>query len=168
MGVINRFTEGGREALVLAEAQARDLRFSHVGTEMLLLGVLRADGIAADVLKSFGVTLELARTRVGQYVSSGEELAGSEAVPVTPRARSVLGSAFRESLRRGEFQVGPEHILLGIARVNEGVAIRVLRDLEVDAEKLHNGVIRTFPAPRPVPGPNVEMQEGQPEGSTES
>lgn len=168
LGVFERFTQQGREAVALAHAEARELRFSHVGTESLLLGLLREEGVAAEVLESLDVTVERVRAQVVQIVGSGEDLVSGE-IPFTPRATSVLGCAFRESLWRGELNVGSEHILLGLARVNEGVAMRTLRDIGVDSEKLRSAVNRMVPRPRPVPGVIVDdMPEDPPEPSANS
>jgi ATP-dependent Clp protease ATP-binding subunit ClpA len=83
---------------------------------------------------------------VVQIVGSGEEPASGQ-IPFTPRAMSVLECALREALIRGEFNVGSEHILLGLARVNEGVAMQILRDFGVDSEKLRDGVNKTARVP---------------------
>jgi ATP-dependent Clp protease ATP-binding subunit ClpC len=92
--VFDRFTERARHVVVLAQQEARALRFSHIGTEALLFGLLREDeGLAARVLESFGVTLERARTEVARRVRSGQGIPESALIPFTPRAKFVLERA---------------------------------------------------------------------------
>jgi ATP-dependent Clp protease ATP-binding subunit ClpA len=98
-GGFARFTERACQVVVCAQAEARELRFSHVGTEAVLLGLLREkEGLAARVLTSFDVTLELARAEVVKRVGAGEEIPEPTVIPFTPRAQSVLDQALHEAL----------------------------------------------------------------------
>ena len=127
-----RFTERGRMAVELAETEARERKFSHVGTESLLLGLLREqEGLAARVLEGLNVDLDRARTEVLKRVKPGEGH-GPRSIPFTPRAEQVLERALDVDcgLRN---HVGTEDILLALASVNEGEAINALRGLGVDA-----------------------------------
>ncbi len=141
---------------MLSRRPRRELATGYVGTEALLLGLLRQHGVAAQALQLFDITLERAREEVMQHISSGERPAASSPIPFTPRATSVLETALREALSRGERSVGPEHILLGMARASDGLAMRVLRDLGVDAAKVRATVNRTVPVRRPMRGVAID------------
>jgi ATP-dependent Clp protease ATP-binding subunit ClpC len=134
---------------VLAQFEARDLRFSHIGTEALLLGLLRErEGVAARALKPVDVTLKRARREVALRVSSGEGVAESARIPFTPRAKSVLERACEEAMRRGHHDVGTEHILLALAGVDEGEGMNALRALGVDATQIRDVVLQILAGPR--------------------
>ncbi len=123
------------------------LRHAHIGTEHLLLGLLREEeGIAARALGRLGITVEHVRAQVARIVGSGDEVTPGQ-IPFTPRAKEVLELALREALMLGHNYIGTEHILLGLVRENEGVATRVLLDLRADAEKIRNVVIRILSGP---------------------
>jgi ATP-dependent Clp protease ATP-binding subunit ClpC len=138
--VFERFTEPARQVVVLAQVEARALKHNYIGTEHLLLGLLRQeDSLAAQVLGSLGVTLEDVRGQVKRIVGHGEELTSGQ-IPFTPRGKKVLEWSLRESRSLGHNHIRPEHILLGLARENEGVAARIL--LDFDAEKIREEVLR--------------------------
>jgi ATP-dependent Clp protease ATP-binding subunit ClpC len=140
--VFERFTERARQVIVLAQDEARALKHNYIGTEHLLLGVLREEeGLAAQALGGLGVTLEQARSEVVRAVSPGDEVTTGQ-IPFTPRAKKVLELALREALSLGHNYVGTEHILLGLVRENEGVAARILFDFDADAEKIRNEIVR--------------------------
>jgi len=142
--MFERFTQSARQVVAFAQEEARRLKHDYIGTEHLLLGLLRhEEGVAADVLASLGVTLEAARAQVAEIVGSGAEVAAGQ-IPFTPRAKKVLELALREALSVGHNYIGAEHILLGLARENEGVASRVLRDFDADSEKIHNDVVHAL------------------------
>ena len=142
--MFERFTAQAREVIVLAQEEAVALRHNYIGTEHLLLGLLRIDdGPAARVFSSFGVTLDEARRMVARVVGPGEvEPAGQ--IPFTPRSKNVLELAFREALRLQSSDVGPEHILLGLAREGEGVAARILLDLGADERAVRRETLRAM------------------------
>jgi len=124
--MFERFTERARQVVVLAQDEARALKQNYIGTEHLLLGLLREEeGVAARVLESLRVTLEEARFVVGRVVGQGDEVTTGQ-IPFTPRAKKVLELALREALSLGHNYIGTEHILLGLVRENEGVAARIL------------------------------------------
>jgi ATP-dependent Clp protease ATP-binding subunit ClpC len=146
-GIFERFTERARGAVDAAQEEARVLRTGYVGSEALLLGLLRVEeGLAAQVLASFDVTLARARAQVVRRVSVGEN-PSPEQIPFTPRAKQVLERALEEALKMGHNYVGTEHVLLGIAEVDEGVGIAVLRDFDLDSQKLRDAVIRLSSRP---------------------
>src|SRR5439155_22060197 len=120
--MFERFTERARQVVVLAQDEARLLKHNYIGTEHLLLGLLREeDSPAWAVLKSLGLELDAVRSQVARIIGVGEaEVAGQ--IPFTPRAKKVLELALREAMNLGHNYIGTEHILLGIARENDGVA----------------------------------------------
>jgi len=163
-----RFTERARQVVVLAQDEARALRHNYIGTEHLLLGVLREqEGLGARTLANLGVTTEEARSRIAQIIGEGEEVTTGQ-IPFTPRAKKVLELSLRECHTLGHNYIGTEHILLGIVRENEGVASRVLLDLGTDAKKVRDAVIgllggRTvYPRETPVPTPTTRRRHWSP------
>jgi ATP-dependent Clp protease ATP-binding subunit ClpA len=140
--MLERLTVRARRALVLAQEEALRLNHAYVGTEHVLLGLIRErDGLAAMALQSLGISLEDARDKVEEaIVPSGTALTGSS--PFTLRAKRVLELARRESLQLGQNYVGTEHILLGIAREGDGVAAQVLAQLGVDLSRVRQRVVQ--------------------------
>src|SRR6188768_1390757 len=145
--MIERFTERARQVVVLAQDEARTLKHNYIGTEHILLGLLREEeGLAARVLDTLDITVEEVRQQVARIVGQGDE-ATSGQIPFTPRAKKVLELALREALSLGHNYIGTEHILLGLVRENEGVAARILLDFDADAEKIRNEIIRMLSGP---------------------
>src|ERR1700738_2445097 len=145
--MFERFTERARQVVVLAQEAARTLKHNYIGTEHILLGLLREEeGLAARVLESLDITVERVRAQVVRIVGSGEEVTSGQ-IPFTPRAKKVLELALREALSLGHNYIGTEHILLGLVRENEGVAARILLDFDADAEKIRNEIIRMLSGP---------------------
>ena len=133
--------------VVLAQEEARTLKHNYIGTEHILLGLLREEeGLAARVLESLDITVERVRAQVVRIVGSGEEVTSGQ-IPFTPRAKKVLELALREALSLGHNYIGTEHILLGLVRENEAVAARILLDFDADSEKIRNEVIRMLSGP---------------------
>ncbi len=145
--MFERFTERARQVVVLAQEEARTLKHNYIGTEHILLGLLREEeGLAARVLESLDITVERVRAQVVRIVGSGEEVTSGQ-IPFTPRAKKVLELALREALSLGHNYIGTEHILLGLVRENEGVAARILLDCDADSEKIRNEVVRMLSGP---------------------
>jgi len=145
--MFERFTERARQVVVLAQEEARTLKHNYIGTEHILLGLLREEeGLAARVLESLDITVERVRAQVVRIVGSGEEVTSGQ-IPFTPRAKKVLELALREALSLGHNYIGTEHILLGLVRENEGVAARILLDFDADSEKIRNEVVRMLSGP---------------------
>jgi ATP-dependent Clp protease ATP-binding subunit ClpC len=138
--VFERFTEGAREAVVLAQGEARTLGHDYIGTEHLLLGVLKQESVAARALRHLDVTYDDVRPEVSSIVGSGEEV-GAGQIPFTPRSKKVLELALREALLLDHDHVGPEHILLGLVRENDGVAMQILRSHGADADRVRAAVM---------------------------
>src|ERR1041384_2846189 len=145
--MFERFTERARQVVVLAQEEARTLKHNYIGTEHILLGLLREEeGLAARVLESLDITVERVRAQVVRIVGSGEEVTSGQ-IPFTPRAKKVLELALREALSLGHNYIGTEHILLGLVRENEGVAARILLDFDADADKIRNETLRMRSGP---------------------
>jgi ATP-dependent Clp protease ATP-binding subunit ClpA len=146
-GLFEKFTDRARLVVVLAQEEARALKHNYIGTEHILLGLLREEeGLAARVLQSLDITVEGVRAQVVRIVGSGEEVTAGQ-IPFTPRAKKVLELALREALSLGHNYISTEHILLGLGREDDGVAVRILRDFGADAETIRNEVIRMLSDP---------------------
>ena len=152
-GVFERFTERARQVVVLAQDEARGLRHNYIGTEHLLLGLLREDeGVARRVLESLGISLDEARAQVVRIVGEGEAPPAHQ-IPFTPRAKKVLELSLREAIRLRHDYIGTEHILLGLVHENEGVAVRILLDFGVDDKRVREAVFELVsPGTRPRAG----------------
>lgn len=145
--MFERFTERARQVIVLAQEEARDLKHNYIGTEHLLLGLLReGEGVAARVLSALDITIEDVRAEVMRIVGEGESESQGQ-IPFTPRAKKVLELALREALSLGHNYIGTEHILLGLVRESEGVAARILVDLDADADRIRQEVMRVLSGP---------------------
>jgi uncharacterized protein with PIN domain len=145
--MFERFTERSRRAVALAQDEARELRHNYLGTEHLLLGLLREDeGLAARVLDTQDVTLEEARAQVSRIVGRGADPVRG-GMPFTPRAKQVLELAFQESRSLGHTYIGTEHILLGLVSENQGVGARILQELGADAAAIRNETMKMLSGP---------------------
>jgi len=138
----NRFTERAENALRYAHESAMNLGHNYVGTEHILLGLLReGGGVAYRVLQNQGVTEDKVVAKIdeliGISINTGEQPAG-----LTPRTKRVLELSFAEARRMGHNYIGTEHILLGILREGESVAVRIMTDLGVDIQKLYVEIVR--------------------------
>ncbi|HHW47550.1 MAG TPA: ATP-dependent Clp protease ATP-binding subunit [Clostridiaceae bacterium] len=137
-----RFTEKAEKAITLAQESAMQLGHNYVGTEHLLLGLVReGSGIAARVLQGQGVTQEKILKEIDELIGRGEAT-GQQPLGFTPRTKRVLELSFREARRMGHSYIGTEHLLLGIMREGESVAVRILLDIGVDVQKLLGEIIR--------------------------
>ena len=145
-----RFTERAQKVLYLAQDEARRLGHPAVGTEHLLLGLLReGEGIAARALQALGVDLDKVRKEVEKIVAPGEARLIGE-VGLTPRAKKVLELAQEEGRRQGVSYVGTEHILLGLIREGEGVAARILLAQGLSLDKVRRQVLMLLGGIGPV------------------
>jgi ATP-dependent Clp protease ATP-binding subunit ClpC len=140
--VFERFTDRARRAVVLAQEEARMLNHNYIGTEHLLLGLVREyDGVAGKALTSLGISLEAVRGQFEQTIGQGQATTRGH-IPFTSRAKKVLELALREALQLGHNYIGTEHILLGLIREGEGVAAQVLQSLGVDLNRARQAVIQ--------------------------
>ena len=117
--MFERFTERARQVVVLAQDEARALKHNYIGTEHILLGLLREEeGLAARVLESLDITVEEVRAQVARIVGQGDEVTTGQ-IPFTPRAKKVLELALREALSLGHNYIGTEHILLALLEAED-------------------------------------------------
>ena len=146
--LFERFTARARQVVVLAQEEARALRHNYIGTEHILLGLMREEeGLAARVLESLDVTIERLRAEVVRIAPpSDQPTAGM--IPFTPAAKKVLERSLHEALRLGHKQIGTEHILLGLARESDDPAAGILLALGADADKVRNETIRIVSGPK--------------------
>ena len=137
------FTPRARKVIELARAEARRFNHNYVGTEHILLGVIKlGEGVAVNVLGRMGLDLKTVRAAVEKQVGEGPEEAKSpESIPLTPRVNKVFAHAATEARNLGHAYVGTEHILLGLLKEGEGVAARVLQQLEVDLERCRKEIL---------------------------
>jgi hypothetical protein len=150
--MLERFTDQARRAVVLAEEEARTLDHNWIGTEHLLLGLIReGDSVAARALESLGISLQPVRQQVEEMIGRGQQVP-SEQIPFTPRSKKVLELSLRESLQLGQDHVGTEHILLGLIREGDGVAAQVLVRLGADLNRVRQQVIELVSDLRPQSG----------------
>ncbi len=132
----DKFTERARKALSLAQEEAQRLQHNYIGTEHLLLGLIReGDGVAAKVLGSLGVELDKARSSVESIIGRGDRVVLGE-IGLTPRAKKVIELAVDEARRLHHHYLGTEHLLLGLVREGQGIAAGVLDNLGVSLEKV--------------------------------
>ncbi len=157
-----RFTERAQRALLLAQEEAKRLQYNFVGTEHLLLGLIReGDGIAAKALLSLGVSLDKVRAEVEKVIGRGTTPAEGD-IGLTPRAKKVVLELSAEEARHlGHNYIGTEHILLGLIREGEGVAARVLLNLGADLDRVRAQVIQQFGMPSNSTAPQKQRQRSQ-------
>ena len=141
--MFERFTDRARRVVVLAQDEARMLRHDYIGTEHILLGLVReGHGVAAKALESLGISLETVRERVEDAVPPGQYTRPSGHIPFTPRAKKVLELSLSESQLLGHRYIGTEHVLLGLIRQGDGVAAQVLTALGADLDGVREQVVR--------------------------
>ena len=157
---MNNFTPRAQQVLALARKEADRFNHNYVGTEHLLLGLIKlGQGVAVNVLQKMGLDLETVRMEVEKQVGSGPETKLVGNVPYTPRVKKVLALAGKEAKALNHSYVGTEHILLGLLREGEGVAARVLKTLELDIERTRNEILKELD---PNFTPSESDQEGEP------
>ena len=155
--LMNNFTPRAQQVLALARKEADRFNHNYVGTEHLLLGLIKlGQGVAVNVLQKMGLDLETVRMEVEKQVGSGPETKMVGNIPYTPRVKKVLALAGKEAKALNHSYVGTEHILLGLLREGEGVAARVFKSLEVDIERTRNEILKeldpNFTPPEAEPG----------------
>ncbi len=141
--MMNNFTPRAQQVLALARKEADRFNHNYVGTEHLLLGLIKlGQGVAVNVLQKMGLDLETVRMEVEKQVGSGPDTKMTGNIPYTPRVKKVLALASKEAKALNHSYVGTEHILLGLLREGEGVAARVLKNLDVDIERTRMEVLK--------------------------
>ena len=163
---MNNFTPRAQQVLALARKEADRFNHNFVGTEHLLLGLIKlGQGVAVNVLQKMGLDLETVRMEVEKQVGTGPDQKMVGNIPYTPRVKKVLALAAKEAKALNHTYVGTEHILLGLLREGDGVAARVLKNLDVDIEQTRQEILKEL-------DPNFTAQEeggepaaaGAPEG----
>ncbi|MBF0533123.1 MAG: ATP-dependent Clp protease ATP-binding subunit [Candidatus Omnitrophica bacterium] len=140
--MFNRFTERARKVIVYAKEEARRFNHDYIGTEHLLLGLVReGEGVAAAVLQKLGLDLETIRIEVEKLVQAGPQTQVIGDIPFTPRSKKALELSAEEARALGHNYIGTEHLLLGLVKEGEGMAYRVLLNLGLDLGKLRNEVM---------------------------
>ena len=140
---MNNFTPRAQQVLALARKEADRFHHNYVGTEHILLGLIKlGQGVAVSVLQKMGLDLETVRNAVEKQVGTGQETKAQSSIPYTPRVKKVLALAGKEAKTLNHSYVGTEHILLGLLREGEGVAARVLKSLDIDIERTRNEILR--------------------------
>jgi prophage maintenance system killer protein len=155
-GRFRRFTDRARRVVVLAQQEARLLQHGYIGTEHLLLGLLReGDGVAAKTLESLGVSREAVRGQVEEIIGRGLNPPPSH-IPFTPRAKKVLELSLREALALGHNYIGTEHLLLGLLCEGKGVAAQVLVRLGADHDRVRDRALDMLTGRIGLPVPEAE------------
>ncbi len=153
--MMNNFTPRAQQVLNLARKEADRFNHNYVGTEHLLLGLIKlAQGVAVNVLLKMGLDLDTVRAEVEKQVGTGPETKMVGNIPYTPRVKKVLALAGKEAKMLNHSYVGTEHILLGLLREGDGVAARVLKSLEIDVESTRNEILKEL-------DPNFATSEGE-------
>ena len=157
---MNNFTPRAQQVLALARKEADRFNHNFVGTEHLLLGLIKlGQGVAVNVLQKLGLDLETVRMEVEKQVGTGPDQKMIGNIPYTPRVKKVLALAAKEAKALNHTYVGTEHILLGLLREGDGVAARVLKNLDVDIEQTRQEILKEL-------DPNFTSQEEQPASET--
>ncbi len=150
---MNNFTPRAQQVLALARKEADRFNHNFVGTEHLLLGLIKlGQGVAVNVLQKLGLDLETVRMEVEKQVGTGPDQKMIGNIPYTPRVKKVLALAAKEAKNLSHTYVGTEHILLGLLREGDGVAARVLKNLDVDIEQTRQEILKEL-------DPNFATQE---------
>src|SRR5215469_3946683 len=160
--MMNNFTPRAQQVLALARKEADRFNHNYVGTEHLLLGLIKlGQGVAVNVLQKMGLDLERVRMEVEKHVGSHPETKMIGNIPYTPRVKKVLALAAKEAKALNHSYIGTEHILLGLLREGEGVAARVLKSLEVDPARTRNEILKELDPNFAPPESEAEsLQEG--------
>ncbi|MDU4922990.1 ATP-dependent Clp protease ATP-binding subunit [Dermabacter sp.] len=165
--MFERFTDRARRVIVLAQDEARLLNHNYIGTEHILLGLIHeGEGVGAKALESLGITLEGVREQVREIITEGTQ-APTGHIPFTPRAKKVLELSLREALQLGHGYIGTEHILLGLLREGDGVAVKVLTRMDAQPAAVRQEVIERLSGYQGKETVNAGggNQEGTPSGS---
>jgi len=141
--MFERFTDRARRSVVLAQEEARSFNHNYIGTEHLLLGLMReGEGVASQALIAVGLDMEKLRTEVDRRVGRGASMPKGH-IPFTPRAKKVLEIGLRQALQLGHNYIGTEHVLLGLLREGEGVAAQILiTEVDGGLEKVTDEVMK--------------------------
>src|ERR1700753_2310671 len=159
---MSNFTPRAQQVLALARKEADRFNHNYLGTEHLLLGLIKlGQGVAVNVLQGMGIDLETVRMEVEKQTGTGPDQKMIGNIPYTPRVKKVLDLARREAKNLNHTYIGTEHLLLGLLREGDGVAAKVLRALDVDIEQCRQEILKELdpnfagqPGEEPPPGEN--------------
>ena len=161
--MFNRFTERARKVIILAKEEARRFNHDYIGTEHILLGLIReGEGVAAAVLQKIGVSLENIRLEIEKLVQPGPSTQIIGDIPFTPRAKKALELAAEEARSLGHNYIGTEHLLLGLIREGEGIASQVLLNLGMDLNTVRNEVMELLGSALPGMGQQQQAKTKTP------
>ena len=153
---MSNFTPRAQQALALARKEADRFNHNFVGTEHLLLGLIKlGQGVAVNVLEKIGLDLEIVRTEVEKLVGTGPDQKMGGNIPYTPRVKKVLALAAQEAKSLNHTYVGTEHLLLGLLQEGDGVAARVLKNLGVEPERARQEILKEL-------DPNIDKPRDTP------
>ncbi|MBI4227770.1 MAG: NDP-hexose 4-ketoreductase, partial [Candidatus Omnitrophica bacterium] len=154
--MFNRFTERARKVILLAKEEAKRFNHDYIGTEHILLGLIReGEGVAAAVLQNLGLSSDQIRLEVEKLVQLGPSTIVSGDIPFTPKAKKVIELAMDEARNLGHHYIGTEHLLLGLIREGEGIAAQVLVNLGLDLGKVRQEVMELLGSSTPSSGYTV-------------
>ncbi|OGW75872.1 MAG: hypothetical protein A2Z72_04310 [Omnitrophica bacterium RBG_13_46_9] len=160
--MFNRFTERARKVILLAKEEAKRFNHDYIGTEHILLGLIReGEGVAAAVLASLGLNSDKIRFEVEKLVQPGPATIVSGDIPFTPKAKRVIELAMEEARELGHNYIGTEHLLLGLLREGEGVASQVLMNLGLDLDKVRMEVMSLLGSSIPGYGQTQKTRKGK-------
>ena len=162
MAMFNRFTERARKVILLAKEEAKRFNHDYIGTEHILLGLIReGEGVAAAVLASMGLSPDKIRLEVEKFVQSGPSTIISGDIPFTPRAKKVIELAMDEARNLGHNYIGTEHLILGLIREGEGVASQVLISMGLDLDKVRMEIMNLLGSSIPGYGAQPKTKKGK-------
>ncbi|EDK32251.1 ATP-dependent Clp protease ATP-binding subunit [Clostridium kluyveri] len=160
--MFGRFTERAQKVLIYAQEEAQALQHGYVGTEHILLGVLKEDGIAKNFLNNMNITIETVRSFIEEYEGRGEIDLYNKEIPLTPRTKRLLELSLFEARNLNHNYISPEHILLALIREAEGVAFTILNNLGADFNKLRKQLIDSLSGEQSVSSNNSKKENGEP------
>jgi ATP-dependent Clp protease ATP-binding subunit ClpC len=151
--MFERFTDRARRVVALAKEEAKRLKHNYIGTEHILLGLLHeGEGVAAKALESLGISLDAVRQQVEEIIGQGQQEPSGH-IPFTPRAKKVLELSLREAVQLGDNSIGTGHVLLGLIREGDGVAVQMMINLGADPGSIRQRVhqeLRNSPGDDPA------------------
>jgi ATP-dependent Clp protease ATP-binding subunit ClpC len=152
--MFNRFTERARKVIILAKEEAKRFNHDYIGTEHILLGLIReGEGVASAVLQNLGLSLDKIRLEIEKLVQPGPATVVSGDIPFTPRAKRVIELSMEEARQLGHNYIGTEHLLLGLLHEGEGVAAQALLSLGLDLNKVRTEIMELLGQGIPGAGP---------------
>ncbi|MEW8957205.1 ATP-dependent Clp protease ATP-binding subunit [Clostridium sp.] len=139
--MFERFTERAQKVIMYAQEEAFAFKHGYIGTEHILLGILKEDGISKNILSSKGITVDKVKDIINEIEGAGEIPLNKNEIPLTPRTKRILDLSLLEARNLGHNYISPEHIMLALIREPEGVAYTVLNNIGINFEGLRNDLI---------------------------